>query len=136
MYKIPRNLKDNCIVQRIKIIYWLGAAFALNYSFLSKEVWLLNKETIFKDVLYLVILFTCCPLQSNFRQNLTHLSILAVQGSEHPLKSFLRVLYVSAFPVRLSNSLLKFQKKFDVQSLLILIIHHDCSKCNMFIQGC
>jgi hypothetical protein len=52
MYKVPRNLKDNYIVQRIKIIRWLGATFALNYSFLSQEVWLLNNETVFKDVLY------------------------------------------------------------------------------------
>ena len=52
MYKIHKNLKDNCIIQRIKIVCWLGATFALNYCFLSHEMWLLNNETIFKDVLY------------------------------------------------------------------------------------
>jgi len=48
MFKIHKNLKDNCIIQRIKIICWHGATFAPNYCFLSQEVWLLNNETIFK----------------------------------------------------------------------------------------
>lgn len=47
MYKIYRNVYEKSIVQMIKIICLVGVTFILSYSFVSHEMWLLNKETKF-----------------------------------------------------------------------------------------